>query len=87
MKKNIPWIIILIASAIFLGNTEYAGSVPPEEKTPKEAPAAKVQGTDFGYLENITLDRLNGKERLTIVLSKQSGVAIESIDGNDLLKR
>ncbi|MGD1152220.1 MAG: hypothetical protein ABR911_05015 [Syntrophales bacterium] len=85
MKKNIPWIIILIASAIFLGNTEYAGSVPPEEKTPQEAPAAKVQGTDFGYLENITLDRINGKERLTIVLSKQSGVAIESIGGNDLL--
>jgi type IV pilus assembly protein PilQ len=85
MKKNIPWIIILIASAIFLGNTEYAGSVPPEEKTPKEAPAAKVQGTDFGYLENITLDRINGKERLTIVLSKQSVVAIESIGGNDLL--
>jgi type IV pilus assembly protein PilQ len=85
MKKNIPWIIILIASAIFLGNTEYAGSVPPEEKTPQEAPAAKVQGTDFGYLENITLDRINGKERLTIVLSKQSGVTIESIGGNDLL--
>ena len=85
MKKNIPWIIILIASAIFLGNTEYAGSVPPEEKTPQEAPAAKVQGTDFGYLENITLDRINGKERLTIVLSKQSGVAIESIGRNDLL--
>ena len=85
MKKNIPWIIILIASAIFLGNTEYAGSVPPEEKAPKEAPAAKVQGTDFGYLENITLDRINGKERLTIVLSKQSVVAIESIGGNDLL--
>jgi type IV pilus assembly protein PilQ len=85
MKKNIPWIVILIASAIFLGNTEYAGSVPPEEKTPQEAPAAKVQATDFGYLENITFDRINGKERLTFALSKQSGVAIESIGGNDLL--
>jgi type IV pilus assembly protein PilQ len=85
MKKNIPWIVILIASAIFLGNTEYAGSVPPEEKAPQEAPAAKVQGKDFGYLENITLDRINGKERLTIALSKQSVVAIESIGGNDLL--
>ena len=85
MKKNIPWIIILIASAIFLGNTEYAGSVPPEQKTPQEAPAAKVQATDFGYLENITLDRINGKERVTFALSKQSGVAVESIGGNDLL--
>ena len=85
MKKNIPCIIILIVSAIFLGNTEYAGSVPPEEKTAQEAPAAKAQGTDFGYLENIILDRINGKERLTIVLSKQSSVAIQSIGGNDLL--
>ncbi len=85
MKKNIPWIVILIVSAIFLGNTEYAGSVPPEEKAPQAAPAAKAQGADFGYLENIILDRINGKERLTIVLSKQSSVAVEAIGGNDLL--
>ena len=85
MKKNMPWIIILIACVMFIGSTEYAGSAPTEEKTPQEAPAAKVQGTDFGYLENITFDRINGKERLTIVLSKQSGVAIESIGDNDLL--
>jgi type IV pilus assembly protein PilQ len=85
MKKNISWIVILIASAIFLGNAEYAGSVPPEEKTPQEAPATKVQGTDFGYLENITFDRINGKERLTFILSKQSGIAVESVGGNDLL--
>jgi type IV pilus assembly protein PilQ len=85
MKKNIPWIVILIVSAIFLGNTEYAGSVPPEEKAPQAAPAAKAQGADFGYLENIILDRINGKERVTIVLSKQSSVAVEAIGGNDLL--
>jgi type IV pilus assembly protein PilQ len=85
MKKNIPWIVILIVSAIFLGNTEYARSVPPEEKAPQAAPAAKAQGADFGYLENIILDRINGKERLTIVLSKQSNVAVEAIGGNDLL--
>ncbi|MGC9975392.1 MAG: hypothetical protein ABSC57_01550 [Syntrophales bacterium] len=85
MKKNAPWIIIFIASVIFLGNTEFAGSVPPGEKTSQEAPAAKVQGRDFGYLENIKLDRINDKERLTIALSKQSSVAIESIGGNNLL--
>jgi type IV pilus assembly protein PilQ len=85
MKKNMPWIIILIACVMFIGSTEYAGSAPAEENTSQEAPAAKVQGTDFGNLENITFDRINGKERLTIVLSKQSVVAIESIGGNDLL--
>ncbi|HET6459357.1 MAG TPA: hypothetical protein VFG29_01090 [Syntrophales bacterium] len=85
MKKIMPWIIIFIVSVIFLGNTEFAGSVPPGEKTSQEAPAAKVQGRDFGYLENIKLDRINGKERLIIALSKQSSVAIESIGGNNLL--
>jgi type IV pilus assembly protein PilQ len=85
MKKKIPWIMILIASAIFLGNTEYAGSVPPEEKTPKEAPATTAQATELAYLENIILDRINGKERLSIVLSKQSSVTVESVGSNDLL--
>jgi type IV pilus assembly protein PilQ len=85
MKKNMPWIIILIACVMFIGSTEYAGSAPPEEKTSQEAPAANVQGTDFGYLEGVTFDRINGKERLTLVLSKQSAVAIESIGDKDLL--
>ncbi len=85
MKKNIPWIIIFIASVIFLGNTEFAGSVPLEEKKSQEVPATKVQSGDFGYLENIMLDRINGKERLTIALSKQSSVTIQSAGSNNLL--
>ena len=85
MKRNMPWFIILIACVMFIGSTEYAGSAPTEDKTPQEASPAKVQGTDFGYLEGIAFDRINGKERLTIVLSKQSAVAIESIGGKDLL--
>ncbi|MGA2330408.1 MAG: secretin and TonB N-terminal domain-containing protein [Syntrophales bacterium] len=85
MKKNMPWIIILIACVMFIGSTEYAGSAPPEDKASQEAPAAKVQGTDFGYLEGIAFDRINGKERLTIVVSRPSGVAIESIGDKDLL--
>ncbi|MGA3206621.1 MAG: hypothetical protein ABSE05_02190 [Syntrophales bacterium] len=85
MKKNILWIIILIACVMFIGSAEYASSAPTEETPPQGTPAAKVQGTDFGYLENITFDRINGKERLTLVLSKQSGVVIESLGTNDLL--
>ncbi|MGZ6224708.1 MAG: hypothetical protein ACXWMH_04260, partial [Syntrophales bacterium] len=50
-----------------------------EDKTPQETPTVSAQGADFGNLENITLDRINGKERVTLVLSKRSGVAIESL--------
>ena len=85
MKRNMPWFIILIACVMFIGSTEYAGSAPTEDKTPQEASPAKVQGTDFGYLEGIAFDRINGKERLTIVLSKQSGVAVDSVGDKDLL--
>ncbi|MGZ6210682.1 MAG: hypothetical protein ACXWL9_11100 [Syntrophales bacterium] len=85
MKKNMPWIIILIACVMFIGSTEYAGSAPMEDKTPQETPTVSAQGADFGNLENITLDRINGKERVTLVLSKRSGVAIESLGTNGLL--
>ncbi len=85
MKRNMPWFIILIACVMFIGSTEYAGSAPTEDKTPQEAPPGKVQATDFGYLEGITFDTINGKERLTLVLSKQSGVSIESIGDKNLL--
>ncbi|MGZ3598047.1 MAG: hypothetical protein ACXU9E_09075, partial [Syntrophales bacterium] len=56
-----------------------------EDKTPQETPTVSAQGADFGNLENITLDRINGKERVTLVLSKRSGVAIESLGTNGLL--
>ncbi|MGO9136691.1 MAG: hypothetical protein ACLP9S_19900 [Syntrophales bacterium] len=85
MKKNMPWIIILIACVMFIGSTEYAGSAPTEDKPPQETPTVKAQEADFGNLENITFDRINGKERLTLVLSKWSGVAIESLGTNSLL--
>src|SRR5271157_4935930 len=84
MKKNMPWIIILIACVMFIGNTQYAGSAPAEDKPPQETPTVKAQVADFGNLENITFDRINGKERLTLVLSKWSGVAIESLGTNSL---
>jgi len=82
MKKKLPWIVCLIAFVMFFSNVEYAGSAPPEATNPPEVSAPQVQKTDFGYLENITFEKIKGKERLTIVVSKQSGVTIEALAGN-----
>lgn len=82
MKKKLPWIVCLIAFVMFFSNVEYAGSAPPEATNPPEVSAPPVKKTDFGYLENITFEKIKGKERLTIVVSKQSGVTIEALAGN-----
>jgi len=82
MKKKLPWIVFLIAFVMFFSNVEYAGSAPPEATNPPEVSAPQGQKTDFGYLENITFEKIKGKERLTIVVSKQSGVTIEALAGN-----
>ena len=82
MKKKLPWIVFLIAFVMFFSNVEYARSAPPEATNPPGVSAPQVQKTDFGYLENITFEKIKGKERLTIVVSKQSGVTIEALAGN-----
>jgi type IV pilus assembly protein PilQ len=82
MKKKLPWIVFLIAFVMFFSNVEYAGSAPPEVTNPPGVSAPQVQNTDFGYLENITFEKIKGKERITIVVSKQSGVTIEALAGN-----
>jgi type IV pilus assembly protein PilQ len=82
MKKKLPWIVFLIAFVIFFSNIKYAGSAPPEATNPPEVSAPQVQKTDFGYLENITFEKIKGKERITLVVSKQSGVTIEALAGN-----
>ena len=82
MKKKLPWIVCLIAFVMFFSNVEYAGSAPPEATNPPEVSAPPVKKTDFGYLENITFEKIKGKERLTIVVSKQSGVTLEALAGN-----
>ncbi|HUH65732.1 MAG TPA: hypothetical protein VLZ07_04805 [Syntrophales bacterium] len=84
MKTKMSWIVILIAAVLFLGYAEYARSVPPEGKNPQE-PATPEQGTQMGYLENVSLNSISGKERLTIVVSKPAAVTVESLAGNDVL--
>jgi len=85
MKKNIPWIVFLIAFVMFFGNAKYARSAPPEAANPPKITAPEVQKADFGYLENITFEKMKGKERITIIVSKQSGVDVEALAGNGVL--
>ncbi|MCX5825201.1 MAG: secretin and TonB N-terminal domain-containing protein [Deltaproteobacteria bacterium] len=46
------------------------------------APDAAAQTVNAGYLENVTFERLPGKERVTLTVSKQSGVKVENLPGN-----
>jgi len=83
MKKNTPWIILLTAFIVFFAYTGYARSAPSEAKP--EAPAPKIEKTDAGYLLDLTFEKINGKERLTVHVSKQTGVSVEALAGNAVL--
>ena len=85
MKKNIPWIVFFTAFVIFIGIAEFARSAPPEAANTPQVSATKEQTADFGYLESVTFEKMNGKERITIVASKQSGVDVEALAGNGVL--
>ena len=85
MKKNIPLILFFIAFVIFIGNAEFARGAPPEATNTPQVSAPKEQTADFGYLESVTFEKMKGKERITIVASKQSGVDVETLAGNGVL--
>jgi hypothetical protein len=85
MKKNIPWIIFLTAFVMFISSGESARSAPPEATNPPQVSAPKEQAADFGNLESITFEKMKGKERITIVSSKQSSVDVEPSAGNSVL--
>lgn len=54
----------------------------------REAPAAAPEvAVSAGYLENVTFERLAGKERVTLAVTKLSGVTVENQTGNTVLIR
>ncbi len=85
MKKNIPWIVFLTALVMFISNAEFVRSAQPEATNPSQVSTPKEQAADFGYLESVTFEKMKGKERITIVASKQSGVDVEALAGNGVL--
>lgn len=54
----------------------------------REAPAAMPEAAvSAGYLENVTFERLAGRERVTLAVTKLSGVTVENQPGNAILVR
>jgi type IV pilus assembly protein PilQ len=78
MRKNIQWtwIALLTGFVMFFGTVQYARSAPPSAADPAGA---------VGYLENITFEKLKGKERITLMVSKQSTVNVDRMAGNGVL--
>jgi type IV pilus assembly protein PilQ len=54
----------------------------------REAPAAAPEtAVSAGYLENVTFEKLAGKERVTLTVTKLSAVTVENQPGNAVLVR
>ena len=62
-------------------------ALPPAWGAPPVALNQPAQAAGSGYLENVTFEKLPGKERVTFAVSKQSGVTVENQAGNGLLVR
>jgi type IV pilus assembly protein PilQ len=80
MKRAIQWAVLVFLMMIM------TGILPPVREAPAAADAA-AQTVNAGYLENVTFERLPGKERVTLTVSKQSGVTVEKQPGNAVLVR
>jgi type IV pilus assembly protein PilQ len=86
MKRKWPWTGIVIGVSfvmLFVSVTGAAGAPSHSAK----ADTAAVMQTGTGYLENITFEKFKGKERVTLMLSRQSDAATEDQGGRLLLVR
>ncbi len=81
MKRAIQWIWLVFLAAIM------TAALPPVWGAPPAAPDSAVQTAGAGYLENVTFEKLPGKERVTLTVSKQSGVTVENPPGSAVLVR
>ena len=81
MKRAIRWARLVFLAAIM------TTVLPPAWGVTPAAPDAAAQTVNAGYLENVTFERLPGKERVTLAVSKQSGVTVENQPGNSVLVR
>lgn len=80
MRKNSKLRVSLTGFVMFIGSFCWANTIPLGAA---DLPAPLA--TNVGYLENIALESLAGKERITIAVSRVSGATVESQSGNVLL--
>jgi len=79
MKKCL--LNIFLAICLMLSCVPVAIAVPGEQDNPKTVAA------DAGYLENVLLEKLPGKERIALVVSEQPAVSVgNQTDGTLLVK-
>jgi type IV pilus assembly protein PilQ len=81
MRRAIRWAWLVFLAAIM------TTAFPPTWGATPGASDAAAQTVNAGYLENVTFERLPGKERVTLAVSKQSGVTVENQPGNAVLVR
>jgi len=79
MKRAIQW-QWLVYSALIM-----TAALPPVWAQPPAGPDTSTPIA--GYLENVTFEKLQGKERVTLAVSKQSGVTVEPPSGNAIVVR
>ena len=77
MKRAIQWRWLVFVVAILMPAAVWGASPAAPETAMSMA----------GYLENVTFEKLPGKERVTLAVSKQSGVTVESQQGNAVVVR
>jgi type IV pilus assembly protein PilQ len=80
MKRAIRWTGLVFFGIILTAAFQPAWGAPPA--TPDASPQAVA-----GYLENVSFEKLPGKERVILTVSKQSGMTIENQPGNAIAVR
>ncbi|MHB9096779.1 MAG: secretin and TonB N-terminal domain-containing protein [Syntrophales bacterium] len=80
MKRAIQWQWLVFSALIM------TAALPPLWAAPVAGPDASTASM-AGYLENVTFEKLPGKERVTLAVSKQSGVTVENQPGNTITVR
>ena len=84
MKNNRPQagIVMLIGFVMLMGSVGAVKAAPPN---PAMTETSKIQENQAGYLENILFEKFKGKERVVLMLSRQSGALAEDQPGNIVL--
>ncbi|MDA8124172.1 MAG: secretin and TonB N-terminal domain-containing protein [Deltaproteobacteria bacterium] len=80
MKRSTRWTWLVFFGAFLMTALPSAWGAPPA--TPDLASQEVA-----GYLENVSFEKLPGKERVILAVSKQSGVTIENLPGGAIAVR
>jgi type IV pilus assembly protein PilQ len=72
MNRSLINILLIIGLSLLIGGI---GTAQPLSSGPAQAEKEKTKQAETGYLENITFEKSKGKERVVLMLSRQSGAS------------